>query len=520
MNNLITKIKHNSFRKGNEMRKTLSVCLAALLCAAFLAPAAAKSVPRLAVYVTGDKAENEKKIVAAEIMNSLVKGKRYSAAARSNDFIAALAQEQKKQRVSDAQLREIAAQYGVEHICLADITGVFNTFYISLRIVDAATGEVDAVSSAYGELQRMEDVAKVCGDIVGAMFAVKPADAAAEKSLPADAPNAGNDAVASAPTAGSGDASYYYNQGYANSQSMDHDGAIANYTEALKIDPKLVYALIARGAAYYAKGDYQSAVEDYSRTLELEPNDAGVFNNRGNAYRKMGNYDMARADYEAALRIDPNNTEAKEALELIELDKSGAEKQEPSSRRYGLHYGVTGGLYFNWLTDQYDRALGDDMFDGWGFSGGLALSYQHNDWMAVVAEINGSYREMRSYVDYYNSDIDNIKIKDLCLSVPLMIRVNTPWWQSFGLYAESGIQIEIPWESTMRIRYRSASEDYVDIADQRTNDIQFVVGGGLFFKLGVTWYLGGRLVPSLLNNFVGNNTGRIIQAGGVLSLIY
>lgn len=487
-----------------KAKKSLSTCLAIAALfyagAALFQPAtAAAPKPRLAVYVTGDKTENEKKALANEILNALVRSGQYTPAVRINDFLAAIAQEQKKQRVSDAQFRDIAQQHGIEYICVGDITDVFNTSYLSLRVVNAATGESEAVSSVYSDLKRFEDFAGVHDKVVGAMFTV--ASVAAPKKAAA-APESASEKETPAPAV---DASYYYKQGYANSQSKDHDGAIANYTEALKLDPKLVYALIARGSAYYSKGDYQSAVEDYSRSIELEPNDAGVFNNRGNAYRKMGNYDMARADYEAALRIDPNNAEAKESLDLIQLDKSGEEKRTPFTRKYGLRYGVTGGLYIMEL----DLHKESDYY-GWGLSGGAALTYQFNDWLAVVSEFNGIYRDMHGYDKYAD------KIEELIVSVPVMVRVNTPWWPSFGAYAEAGIQAEVPYESKIRVSQGGYTER--SNITNRNNDIQIVTGGGFFFNLGVTWYIGTRGVISL-NDFAGSD-GFLYQAGGVLSLIY
>jgi len=472
-----------SIKRGTNVLR-IAVFIASLLCAAASVSAAGAAKPHVAVYVIGDKPENEKKILGNEITNSLLKSGRYAAAARTNDFLAALAQEQKKQRVSDALLREIAQQHDVEHVCLADITEIFNTSYISLRIVNAATGEVSVVNSAYNDLRNLSDVANAVGGIVETMFTIKPTGAAGEKPFQTDAPAAGNDAAATA--AGSGDASYYYNQGYANSQSMDHDGAIANYTEALKIDPNLVYALIARGAAYYAKGDYQSAVEDYSRTLELEPNDAGVFNNRGNAYRKMGNYDMARADYEAALRIDPNNTEAKEALELIELDKSGAaEKPNQPSRRPRVRYGITGGGF---AVPQARVMDGDrDDYQGAGLFGGFAMSAQINNWLMVKTGLLGTWRELAG--NNKAPDVDAYAV-----SVPITVKAVTPW-RYFGFYYECGFQYEL--------FTQNKGGNFYD-------DYQAVSEGGIYFQLGGTWYLG-------INAVAGQRT---TQAGTALSVMF
>ena len=52
----------------------------------------------------------------------------------------------------------------------------------------------------------------------------------------------------------------------------DYDMAIADFTEAIKLDPNNGSAYSKRGLAYLEKQDYDRAVEDYSQALTLEPN--------------------------------------------------------------------------------------------------------------------------------------------------------------------------------------------------------------------------------------------------------
>jgi len=505
-----------------KLKKTLSACLAALFCAALLTPVfAAAPKPRIAVYVTGDKTENEKKTLANEILNTLVKSGHYSPAVRINDFLAALAAEQKKQRVSDAQFRDIAQQHGIDYIGIADITDLFNTSYLSLRIVNAATGESEIISSVYSDLKRFEDFTSVHDKVVGAMFTISQAKKPAPE--PEQSP-VSEEENASAPASSSGDASYYYKQGHSFSQSNDHDGAIANYTEALRLDPNLVYALIARGAAYYSKGDYQSAVADYSKTIELEPNDAGVFNSRGNAYRKMGNYDMAAADYEAALRIDPNNAEARENLELIKLDKPGAsagdgEKKQSkymdkstyknmysALRQDGVRFGSTFALLGQGLDVERMSFSGVSV----SFGGVMTVPFRQLGPVATEfeTEFNYTYRTL-SYDGRATVDI-----KESSVGIPFLFRAKTLQWERYGGYAESGFQVEFPYGT------RIVSSGKTTIATDRKNEFQFVFGAGGFFQLNaVTCYLGFRTAPSL-GDFAGSVASGLSQNGVALSVLF
>ena len=48
----------------------------------------------------------------------------------------------------------------------------------------------------------------------------------------------------------------YYNRGYAYRKKGDMDRAIADYTEALRLDPKYAIAYNNRGLAYSDKGEH------------------------------------------------------------------------------------------------------------------------------------------------------------------------------------------------------------------------------------------------------------------------
>jgi tetratricopeptide (TPR) repeat protein len=98
----------------------------------------------------------------------------------------------------------------------------------------------------------------------------------------------------------------YLERGDAYANIGDPDKAIADYTAALRIDPNFAAAYVSRGLAYGDKGMHDRAIEDYTAALRIDPNLAVTYNNRGLAYYKKGMNDRAIEDYNAALRIDPN----------------------------------------------------------------------------------------------------------------------------------------------------------------------------------------------------------------------
>jgi tetratricopeptide (TPR) repeat protein len=105
-------------------------------------------------------------------------------------------------------------------------------------------------------------------------------------------------------------AAAYNNRGNAYSTKHDYDRAIADYNEAIILDPKYVAPYNGRGNVYNDKRDYDRAIADYSQAIALDPKYALAFNGRGLAYAHKGELDPAIADYNQALTLDPKYLQA------------------------------------------------------------------------------------------------------------------------------------------------------------------------------------------------------------------
>jgi tetratricopeptide (TPR) repeat protein len=96
----------------------------------------------------------------------------------------------------------------------------------------------------------------------------------------------------------------YYNRGESYRNKGDHDRAIADYTEAIRLDPQFAIAYNNRGVSYNGgKKDYDRAIADYTEAIRLNPQYALAYNNRGNAYQAKGNQARADADFAEARRL-------------------------------------------------------------------------------------------------------------------------------------------------------------------------------------------------------------------------
>jgi len=67
-------------------------------------------------------------------------------------------------------------------------------------------------------------------------------------------------------------AATYNDRGLAREKKGDLNGAIADFNEAIKLDPKYAYAYNNRGNIKSRKGDLNGAMADYNRAIKLNPN--------------------------------------------------------------------------------------------------------------------------------------------------------------------------------------------------------------------------------------------------------
>ena len=99
----------------------------------------------------------------------------------------------------------------------------------------------------------------------------------------------------------------------------EFDRAIADYTEVIRLYPTLAGAFSARGDANFNKLDLDRAIADYDAAIKLDPNSARAFFMRGYARFSKGNPDQAFADYAVAISLKPDYLDAFEARGRIYL---------------------------------------------------------------------------------------------------------------------------------------------------------------------------------------------------------
>ena len=111
----------------------------------------------------------------------------------------------------------------------------------------------------------------------------------------------------------------------------DYDRAIADATEAIRLDPRSDDAYCIRAEAYLGKSDYDHAIADATETIRLNPKCILAYGTRGCAYREKGDIANAIADLTKALGLDPNYSWASEQLRLANQTQSASQEEGKES---------------------------------------------------------------------------------------------------------------------------------------------------------------------------------------------
>jgi tetratricopeptide (TPR) repeat protein len=109
----------------------------------------------------------------------------------------------------------------------------------------------------------------------------------------------------------------YSNRGNAYYDKKDYDRAIVDYNEAIRLDPRYAPAYYNRGLAYSHKRDYDRAIADYNQVIGLVPPSAMVYHTRGLAFLALGRREEAIGDFRRALSVNPNHQVSREELKQL-----------------------------------------------------------------------------------------------------------------------------------------------------------------------------------------------------------
>jgi tetratricopeptide (TPR) repeat protein len=214
-------------------------------------------------------------------------------------------------------------------IYLASATGSFETASLTARrwIADCAQDDLEA-HRAYQDVNRENGRQEALRDEYQKLLASSPA---------------------------SGKAHYLFGRVMADPQE-----AVAQYQEAVRLDPKLVWPRVALGHAYQAMERFDAALQEFAAALDMEGCDPSVIVYYANAAISKGKPDEAVAKVEENRKAharDLSVLHARWLLALASADWEGADRMEKALKP--LETPQTGW----WRTAKQMRMKGDPAFD-------------------------------------------------------------------------------------------------------------------------------------------------------------
>jgi tetratricopeptide (TPR) repeat protein len=95
-------------------------------------------------------------------------------------------------------------------------------------------------------------------------------------------------------------------RGNSHSAKEENDLALADYEEAIRLDPRNAAAYDNRAMMLQNKGDRSEAMKDFNEAIRLNPRHALAYCNRGFLFYAEGEIDPAASDYSKAIELEPN----------------------------------------------------------------------------------------------------------------------------------------------------------------------------------------------------------------------
>ena len=193
---------------------------------------------------------------------------------------------------------------------------------------------------------------------------------------------------------------FYANRGTLYAQQKESDLALADYNEAIRINPNFSMVYNNRGIIYREQKKWELALAGYNKVIQINPNDGYAYNNRGNLYKDWKKWDLALDDYNKAIKINPNDAGAYnnrgnlykdwKKWELALVDYNEAIRINP---KFAIAYYNRGNLYKNWkkwelaLAD-YNKAIQINPNDGDAYNNRGIIYTVQKKWELALVDYN------------------------------------------------------------------------------------------------------------------------------------
>ena len=152
--------------------------------------------------------------------------------------------------------------------------------------------------------------------------------------------------------------------GIACAQNGEYGRAMASYNSALEMDPDNSDAYVLRAMAHQERGEHHVAIDDFNDGLRLNPAEVEAYHNRGVSYAAIGEHDLAIADFDTVLNLSPEhefayNNRGNSYGAKGEYDRAIADHSEAISISPGYASAYYNRGYAHGAKGDYDKAISD-----------------------------------------------------------------------------------------------------------------------------------------------------------------
>ena len=99
------------------------------------------------------------------------------------------------------------------------------------------------------------------------------------------------------------DADYYFRRGGSYGRLGEYERALQDLSETIRFDSGHVGAYNTRGITYFLLGEYQLAIDDYTEAIDRLPQVGEFYVNRAKAYTRLGDDAAAQQDVDQAIDL-------------------------------------------------------------------------------------------------------------------------------------------------------------------------------------------------------------------------
>lgn len=139
------------------MKKVLLLALLTFSVATFVQ---AQGKEKVAVYVSGNIGDRDKKIIGSKAVSRISRSKRYAAVEHTEAFADALTEKQNRPssgEVRDDRIAALGKRFGVRYVAVFEASKAYDLCFVSARLIDVESGSAIKSAGISHEVQSSED---------------------------------------------------------------------------------------------------------------------------------------------------------------------------------------------------------------------------------------------------------------------------------------------------------------------------------------------------------------------------